>query len=144
MYWNHWFLLQITIETDYPDNWAKPSAKRIKYKELFLSWCSRHSSPWSYLSWACWWSQLAFKSKLFPSKTCPLMVRSPKFICLSKTGWREMDCDWHFKSKLGSAKQMIRIKQMWMVYTKNKSWSLLFSIKVVLYEILGMHFVRIW
>ena len=46
------------------------------------------------------------------SKTCPLMVRSPKFICLSKTGWREMDCDWHFKSKLGSAKQMIRIKQM--------------------------------
>ena len=101
-------------------------------------------SPWSYLSWGCWWSQLAFKYKLFPSKTCPLMVRSPKFICLSKTGWREMDCDWHFKSKLGSAKQMIRIKQMWTVYPKNKSGSSLFSIKLVLYDILGMHFVRIW
>ena len=113
-------LLRITMETDYTHNWAKPSAKRIKFDAICYTIIPyvpvTPGSTWTYQSWGCWWSQLSVEYKL------PIDGQKSK-IYLSRTGWREMDCDWHwwhFKSKLGSAKQMIRIKQMWMFTPKTR------------------------
>ena len=55
----------------------QPRYNKVQRLKSWSPW-----SPWSYLSWGCWWSQLAFKYKLFPSQNLAIDGQKSKIYLL--------------------------------------------------------------